>query len=903
MTQKGRNPGVAAVAVCLAIGAVTLPGVLTALKGGQPARAPASAEVGQNPHTDLFGDPLPREARARLGTIRFRYPGQAMVMHFSPDGKTLVSGHNDGILRVWETGTGKPLHQFAGQLAGNAFGVAFSTDGKSLIFLGRDGRLQVRDVASGKEVRSLALPTNGFQAFALSRDGKTAAMLTPDQTLHFWDVAEGREIRKAASPFQGKKVVQPMGQMTWSPDGKILACGNSNGASITIRFVRLADGKELEPLAGPPDNLTALAYSPDGKMLAVGATGQRVHVYDLATARDLHQIASLGTQHYSVAIAPDGKQMAVGNNGSAVDLVELPTGKVLHRVPDQAWGSSQCVAFSPDGKVLATATSDATIRLWDVATGKELLQTPGHRGTIGTVAFSPDGKLVASTASDRAIRLWDVATAREVRQFTRPERPATAAGFPMAIAFSADGKVLAAVWGDGLVCRWDVTSGKSLRQSGESDKGHQVAVFSPDGALLARAAADGGVQIWEVSTGRKLRRLGGQPGQPAQPQFQTTIVAFSPDSRTLAMDQGNGFNPYISGSGSLAGMPPQALGRGVRLWEVATGKERDQIPAGTTPPMWTGGYSFTGGGINGGWMVPFGSGVSKLMFSPDGRTLAIAGDSVRLWDLALRRERRLVDGQGPYALGHTMAFSPDGKLLGLGGFGTFAIYDVASGMELCRRSGHDVAAASMAFSPDGRTLATGGTDSTVLLWNVQVLVEEGRRRQLDPSAAQLAEYWKDLGAADAGKAYRAVWGLARVPHKAVPFLRDRLHPVPLLDSKHLARLVADLEHKRYAVRDQASRELERLGDLADSALRKALEGDPPLELRRRAEQILEKTGGPVTDPVQLRTLRAVEALEHAATAEARQLLEELAGGAAEARQTREARAALARLSAPKAAAP
>ena len=130
--------------------------------------------------------------------------------------------------------------------------------------------------------------------------------------------------------------------------------------------------------------------------------------------------------------------------------------------------------------------------------------------------------------------------------------------------------------------------------------------------------------------------------------------------------------------------------------------------------------------------------------------------------------------------------------------------------------------------------------------------------------------------------------------QAVPFLQERLKPVAAVDGKRLAQLIAHLDSDEFTARQKATEALERLGDLAVPALEKALAGKPALEMRTRIERLLE-TADRMPPPEVLRSLRAVEALEHAGTPEARQRLEALAKGADGARLTREAQAALQRL--------
>src|SRR5262249_25652303 len=137
------------------------------------------------------------------------------------------------------------------------------------------------------------------------------------------------------------------------------------------------------------------------------------------------------------------------------------------------------------------------------------------------------------------------------------------------------------------------------------------------------------------------------------------------------------------------------------------------------------------------------------------------------------------------------------------------------------------------------------------------------------------------------------WGLALTPESAVQYLGRQLKAVPPTDREKLARWIADMDADDFATRRDAARELEALAELAEPALRKALETNPTQELRRQATRLLDKLTS--ISGERLRQVRAVEALEYANTAAAHELIERLAKGAAEARLTREAKAALERV--------
>jgi hypothetical protein len=229
-----------------------------------------------------------------------------------------------------------------------------------------------------------------------------------------------------------------------------------------------------------------------------------------------------------------------------------------------------------------------------------------------------------------------------------------------------------------------------------------------------------------------------------------------------------------------------------------------------------------------------------------------------------------------------VAFSPSGRLLAAtvrngralaGGdaqeTSMLHLWEVLTGQEIRRVDVPQGMVRTLAFAPDGRTLASGGSDSTILLWDLTGGMKYGKSKTAAPTAGDLPGLWADL-AGDAAKADRALWALVRAPKQSVPFLQEQVRPAAPADGQKVAALVADLDSKNFAVRAQAGRALEELGASAEAALRKALMGSHPLEVRLRLEQILEKRGQET-----LRQLRAIAALEQIGTVEARQVLQAL----------------------------
>jgi len=201
---------------------------------------------------------------------------------------------------------------------------------------------------------------------------------------------------------------------------------------------------------------------------------------------------------------------------------------------------------------------------------------------------------------------------------------------------------------------------------------------------------------------------------------------------------------------------------------------------------------------------------------------------------------------------------------------------------------------SLAFHPNGRILASGGGDSTILLWDMTGRLKNGQLRTTPLADHDLETLWTKLGG-EASQAYPASWTLAADPSKTIPFFEKRMQPVAAADEKRIRKLIADLESDSFAMRSKAFQELAQLGELAEPALRDAKPSRATVEFNRRVNLSLARLKDPVTDPVRLRMLRAIEVLENIGSPQARKVLERLATGTSAARLTREAQASLQRL--------
>jgi RNA polymerase sigma factor (sigma-70 family) len=414
----------------------------------------------------------------------------ANSVRFCPDGKTFVSGSHDGTVRQWDTVTGRELRRVA--VPGEVWAVALSANGRSLAALTREYCVHVLDLATLRETARFKVKRSVQGSLMFARDGR--CLIGGDGcSISRWDVTTGKQLL----PEQGHRAV--VAGLAFAPDGKTLVSGGWDGI---VYLWDPATGAVVRRLEGHDEAVHAVAVAPQGRVLA-SVSRHGCILWDQPSGRPLHRLqGSSEASRLALSFAPDGKTLASQGKDGLVHLWDVATGRDLGPLrgrQDLVLG----LDFSPDGSLLATGgvvhrpvpkgSNDRCITLWSVATRREVRQLEGHKEMVAPVVFSPRGTVLASGACDGTVRVWETAAGGERCRFSlsSDETPA--------VAFSADGRLLAIGRQDGTIRVRDLDTGEPWGLV-RSPQGYiQSLAFSPDGRLLASGGTDSTILLWDVA--------------------------------------------------------------------------------------------------------------------------------------------------------------------------------------------------------------------------------------------------------------------------------------------------------------------------------------------------------------------------------------------------------------------
>jgi WD40 repeat protein len=328
---------------------------------------------------------------------------------FSPDGKYIVSGSDDGAITLWNAMTGNAEKPLAGH-SRSIRAVAFSPDGRSIISGSGDGIIKLWDVITGDVQRTVVFPLQGqgkysseVSPIALSPDGQYMASVSIDGKLKLWDTMTGNVHRILSHNSQGG-----LTSIAFSTDGKYIVSGSGDG-TISLWDTTKQD-LEIIPVRHTAP-VSSVAFSQDGKYIVSSSYDGTIKIWDTTTGNLQRTLVGHAQNGYLLGIdvaafSPDGRDIISAFSDGTMKLFDTVTGKLQKRLVDDVKVSA--VAVSPDKRYILCGSRIGTIKLWDAVTGDLQKILRGHSESVRTMAFSPDGKYIASSYSDRTVRIWDV---------------------------------------------------------------------------------------------------------------------------------------------------------------------------------------------------------------------------------------------------------------------------------------------------------------------------------------------------------------------------------------------------------------------------------------------------------------------------------------------------------------
>jgi eukaryotic-like serine/threonine-protein kinase len=588
--------------------------------------------------------------------IRLRGHQKAVIcLAFYPDGNRVVSGGEDGTVRVWDLSSRRAIHVFTGK-GGTIHGVAVSPDGRWLAAGDSGGGLRIWELETARD-RPLRGHGDGLRSVAFSPDSRHLVSTDAAGLIVQWDVKTGEREFELRHRDQQERVVSGGGRANgpellrglmaaYAPDGQeIVSAGQDQWVMIWDVATR-----RLRDQIRAASNVWGFSISADGRELAVAEQSPVIEVLDLEKPHEARRsLRATSSRQTAVAFNPGEPTLAMAGYGTAglldvqrgqiLDLFEqvnnspfslafgaaghilaMAVGDEIHVVRQAQsldgatvaanLGSIRRLAVSPDGRLLALGREDGTIVVWDVGAGRVLQALGGHALAVFDVAFvpSPSGARLVSVGGDGLIKIWDPVAGGQTL-FPAAGR----SGAVYSVAVRPDGRQIATGGEDGFVRTWDPATGRADLPPLDHGTSISALAYDPTGTALASGGMDRTVRVWSATSGR--RRLG-----PLSHPHQLTSLAFSPDGRLLA-----------GGGGATD------KGGKILIWDASSG---------TTSAT-----------------VECPRGVDSLSFSPDSRRIATCGSDtvVQVWDATGGHETLSLDGRGGRV--SAVVFAPHGLRL------------------------------------------------------------------------------------------------------------------------------------------------------------------------------------------------------------------------------------------------
>lgn len=737
-------------------------------------RSPSDSKEPAEHRITLWGVPSASSRRECTG-----HTDLVHSVGFSPDERHLVSGSNDGTVRVWQVASGKEVLQ----LTTKSITAAFSADGKSILSASKDGIVFLFEFPSGKILKRFDVPHKRLSAVA------------------------------------------------FSPDGAILAT-TGNDSNIRLSNIRTGNTTCLDCAA------KCLAFSFDGKQLATGGRDKFLRVWDLTTKKPRLTIPTDDGDIAAVSWFPDGKTLVSATFRFPADIRfwDTATGLELGQYR-KGKTDSRDLALAADGRLLATTEGFGRIRLWDMTRVQTRTPVIGHQSVVDALSFSPDSGYLMAGSVDGTLSLWQTVQGKQLHQW--PCGSSRIAD----IAFSRAQKKAAVAHWDGTTI-FSIPDGKKVRHIGMTDPrdtSTRAIAFAPNGHVVALAGSFKEIGFFDLTSG--LRKAAYSPSNGRYPRPRS--MAFSYDGHLLSM------NYHASAE--------------IDSWRIIDGKHDSKVS------------------IDG---VRF---QSPLVSLPHGLFVATvhAYDQITVWHLKTGKPDAVTSFKAA-ELSSAPVISHDGRSVATSHKGELKLWETASGKLIRAVSlGTHTGIRAMTFAPNNRMLAAQAEDLTILVFDLTRMMFIDKQK-----SSTTAELWKELASPEPSIAYDCLSRLVTDPENTLAFARSHVRPASSINLAELAKVMKSLESDSYATRETATKRLETLEELVEPELKATATGSGSPEAKKRAEAVLTRLAN---SQKRVFSVRVVNVLEAIGNAEASRILRNLANGNRRGWVTQEASAALLRM--------
>ena len=606
----------------------------------------------------------------------------------------IISGSRDKTLILWALSNGKetPLQKFVGH-TDVVTSVAFSLEKKDTFVSGsRDCKIILWKLTGERQVTAPFEPSHTFavNCVRISPNGKYVLSCSADKTIKLWDQLNGKLIKTLEGHADSVITAH------FSHDGKSIV---SASRDRSVKFWELHPGAMVKAFNGQNHVIDAIALSKDGSMICSGSHDKTIRVFDRNYGNLLKTFEGHKKEVKSVAFSPDRKLIASASFDNMVIIWDVENGICKNLFPHKSFVNS--VTFSPDGKIIASGSLDKTIKLWDVEKEKLLktLNEPEEK-QFSFVCFSPDGiSLASSSEKQKCFRIWNI-------QSGKMEKVSCHSNDILSMAYSLDGTKFATGSADQNIILWNVKNSYSKITPLSNNTAVNCLSFSNEGKLLLSGGNDYTIKIWDIETGSMLKFLEGHNGGVtgvALTEDNQTIISCSTDKtvRIWEKSKGKSFKKSLGlepGAGAFISME----GKEIKFINAKTGKLLNTLQGHTDVITC---YCFSRKTLRQGNFIITGS----------------ADCTVKQWNSGTGKMHNTYEGTKAhkgrvnevlYSLEEDLIFSASND-------GTIKIWNTVHENCLNTIEKHQGAVLCLALSKNGKKLLSGGEDKIVRLWKLE----------------------------------------------------------------------------------------------------------------------------------------------------------------------------------------